>query len=644
MGSSSVPWDQFETNARLFGAKTDYDEEIYTTKLDRSTADYKKRERHADRIASEILSKTSSNPHIAEERNNAAAGDGKDEEEKYSGVVRSQGAYVPPGARRAAGGVGPAGAKVSPKESPKGSPKESPTSKEAAKEIPKEAAPAATKSNGAPATTIVPLPNQLTAIPTPPAIVTGPSSSPSPAPPLVTRLSADAAVIDPAIASLGPSPSPVALSMARSTSSVPPQPANADRDTVSATTPMSKAPIGAVLDQARQFVESERERATARKQSMAKNERAHVLADLKSWQAKFKVPLPIPKDILPILSKDEQKQKEIEARAEKSLHEAQDRKKVTVVLKSPAVSPSSATVLSPEPGKSTGPKRIPMKIPEIPPFRKKVPPSVPVPESAAQHITLITSPTPSNASVHSGAAAAHAAKLNPNASAFVFKPNPSAAAFQPASSVNSPASTSAKLPAAPAGPSTAASTSASASTSSAAPKNPFYRDGPPKRITVDPRNDFSPFKHAQVPTATTIPLQWPYTGRRSSVAFGNMPVHPMANMQPGSFEGEDPSSPHAGPPAMLQGVPPNLYPIYRYQPGMPPVQGGMMPPMFSPGPGFMPGPQMGSPHLGQPPQQGPNGSKSRHVQRDRRQSLTPPQCRCTLLPTGCHPTLTSYLS
>lgn len=53
---STIPWDQFEVNERLFGAKTDYDEEIYTTKLDRSGAGFKKRERDADRIASEILS------------------------------------------------------------------------------------------------------------------------------------------------------------------------------------------------------------------------------------------------------------------------------------------------------------------------------------------------------------------------------------------------------------------------------------------------------------------------------------------------------------------------------------------------------------------------------------------------------------
>lgn len=53
---SNVPWDQFETNERLFGAKTDYDEELYTTKLDRSSAGYKKREHDADKLAREILS------------------------------------------------------------------------------------------------------------------------------------------------------------------------------------------------------------------------------------------------------------------------------------------------------------------------------------------------------------------------------------------------------------------------------------------------------------------------------------------------------------------------------------------------------------------------------------------------------------
>ncbi len=48
-------WDQFATNERLFGLKTDYDEEIYTTKLDRSGADYRQREARAAQLEREIM-------------------------------------------------------------------------------------------------------------------------------------------------------------------------------------------------------------------------------------------------------------------------------------------------------------------------------------------------------------------------------------------------------------------------------------------------------------------------------------------------------------------------------------------------------------------------------------------------------------
>lgn len=49
-------WDQFAVNERLFGTKTNYQEEIYTTRLDKSGADYKAREAKAARIAEEIQS------------------------------------------------------------------------------------------------------------------------------------------------------------------------------------------------------------------------------------------------------------------------------------------------------------------------------------------------------------------------------------------------------------------------------------------------------------------------------------------------------------------------------------------------------------------------------------------------------------
>lgn len=53
--AGNTSWDQFAANEQLFGVKTNFDEDVYTTKLDRSAADYKERERNAQRIANEIM-------------------------------------------------------------------------------------------------------------------------------------------------------------------------------------------------------------------------------------------------------------------------------------------------------------------------------------------------------------------------------------------------------------------------------------------------------------------------------------------------------------------------------------------------------------------------------------------------------------
>lgn len=99
--SAAAPggWDQFATNARLFGATTTYDEDLYTTRLDRSGPGYKERETRAEVLAREIEQGISGNVHVMEERGHDVAGEGWDEEARYSGVKRSGGAYVPPGAR-----------------------------------------------------------------------------------------------------------------------------------------------------------------------------------------------------------------------------------------------------------------------------------------------------------------------------------------------------------------------------------------------------------------------------------------------------------------------------------------------------------------------------------------------------------------
>lgn len=53
--SSSGSWDQFAVNEAKFGLKSDFDEEMYTTKLDKTGKDFQERERRAERLASEIL-------------------------------------------------------------------------------------------------------------------------------------------------------------------------------------------------------------------------------------------------------------------------------------------------------------------------------------------------------------------------------------------------------------------------------------------------------------------------------------------------------------------------------------------------------------------------------------------------------------
>ncbi|GAX24102.1 hypothetical protein FisN_9Hh354 [Fistulifera solaris] len=81
-------WDQFKANEQLFNVKASYDENLYTTELDKSTIDQEKIE-HAEKLAREIEGAASSNPHIAEERGHKIQGD-YDEEDLYSGVLKEQ--------------------------------------------------------------------------------------------------------------------------------------------------------------------------------------------------------------------------------------------------------------------------------------------------------------------------------------------------------------------------------------------------------------------------------------------------------------------------------------------------------------------------------------------------------------------------
>jgi PAB1-binding protein PBP1 len=84
--SGGAVWDQFAENERRFGIKTDYDENIYTTTIDKTHPQYKQRMAEADKKAKEIINKAAFNSHVAEERvqDNVGGDDGVDEEDKYA--------------------------------------------------------------------------------------------------------------------------------------------------------------------------------------------------------------------------------------------------------------------------------------------------------------------------------------------------------------------------------------------------------------------------------------------------------------------------------------------------------------------------------------------------------------------------------
>ncbi|KUF97691.1 Ataxin-2 [Phytophthora nicotianae] len=102
-------WNQFEANEKLFGVVSTYDENIYTTKLDKSKISTEQ-SRAAEKLAQEIERQSAAgNFHLLEERGQTARGDKHandlDEETRYSSVDRrgapGGNAYVPPAMRNA---------------------------------------------------------------------------------------------------------------------------------------------------------------------------------------------------------------------------------------------------------------------------------------------------------------------------------------------------------------------------------------------------------------------------------------------------------------------------------------------------------------------------------------------------------------
>lgn len=298
--SGSAGWDQFAANEAMYGVSTTYDENIYTTQIDRSDPQYNQLEAKAARIAREIEGSAPSNAHVAEERQqNAQRGDGGlDEEDKYSGVKRdasalprrAAGAYVPPSQRPITNSPTVPGAPFDP---------------------------AIISSSLAKSTITAARTLDL------PNFVDAGASDRLKTPP-TEAVSKDVLSAGPATA----------------------QPTPAKKTEITTEDHVKNA-----ADSFKHFANTEKLRVRAvqeQKRSQQRAEKNVKLNDLKKFAANFKLNSRIPDDLVPILAKDHNKQKEIQQKAEEAAKEdekkAKEREfeKASVGAASPAPSASSS--------------------------------------------------------------------------------------------------------------------------------------------------------------------------------------------------------------------------------------------------------------------------------------------------------------
>ncbi|CAO1634445.1 unnamed protein product [Parajaminaea phylloscopi] len=518
-------WDQFATNEARFGVKTNYNEDLYTTKLDRSGQDFREKERRAERIAAEIMSQTTTNSHLAEERGQIDATD-LNEEDKYGAVKRGPNAYVPPAARKAAEAA-----------SAKGDAEQTESGNKARPTVAAVAAASAAQQNAV-----------------------------SPKAVLAEAAEKKAGLATPAIAVKVASPTRTG-------------------GEASATSPNTQASSAAnnekLTSDFKQFVSSERQRIESLAKAQAEREKRSKLAELKDWSSNFKLKTPMPDDVASVVQRAAVGEKQRDPSLQKSLSP------VTVHAQASAGAPPSLSAASAQPspaggagsaasaGAAASKAKQPaqaltdskaalskMTIPKIPPFN---------PEKAKlrqQAANATAGPTTSSgtstagvaAPAASGASSATAANFKMSAKANAFKPfNPNAPSFAPGAVV-SPASSNA----------TPASLAAPAS-APAVPLNPFFGAEVFKKPTtplLHVREDFNPFKTSKVPEASTVTPMWPYNGKNyksiysqpaSSGQNGTVTAGSTPSLGAMQHHGQPPPQPygHQGGPAM-QAASPNF--------------------------------------------------------------------------------------
>lgn len=323
-------WDQFAANERMFGVKSNYDENFYTTTINKNDPQYAQRAARAEKLAREIESSTALNSHVREERGGQAPIDdaGGDEEDKYSGVRRDFPAlstgqsnrYTPPARRAPAaqstvpgGPIDPAIISAVPR----------PDSKLAQR----TASPAA----GMPVNTEAPQ-------------ATSSAKAPEPAPLVDAASKAEAKQVDVPKSSTEQTPKP-SSAIKLGVAAIPPRKTGRPHD---ATTNVEHD----LLDSFKQFSAAEKLRISDRQRAFARENKAVKLNDLKKFALNFKLSTPVPSDLVPILAKDETKQQAI---VQKALKQAQEIK-TTPPKTSSTLSDAKATarpVAKPDPAQAS---------------------------------------------------------------------------------------------------------------------------------------------------------------------------------------------------------------------------------------------------------------------------------------------------
>ncbi|KAL1304719.1 hypothetical protein AAFC00_003666 [Neodothiora populina] len=306
-------WDQFAANEKLYNVRSDYDENLYTTTIDRSNPRYKQLEAEAKRIANEIERSEPVNAHVAEERRmNAKADAGGDEEDKYSGVRRDftpltksrDNAYVPPSMRPITSQPTVPGAPFDP-----------------AIISSQIARPTVTTSLSSDGQTPKPqTPAQMPA-------QTDEASKPV----TLAQLTTDSANAKPPTATLA-APS---ITVAGDSQSAKPRRAGEGG---------TEGVERRVLDSFKQFSNTEKLKYQQHQRAMQERTRTSVrqeksvkLNDLKKFAANFKLYSRVPDDLVPILAKTKEKQEEIVSKAEQ---QARDKEVKKTKAPSPVATPT----------------------------------------------------------------------------------------------------------------------------------------------------------------------------------------------------------------------------------------------------------------------------------------------------------------